>query len=69
MRERPWLLILLGLLGLAAGAVLPFLMVLRVITSTLGLNLLAFSCQVGGLFLGFIGLAHYVRPGGRDRLE
>jgi|GEM_PF-6617207 len=68
MRERPWLLILVGATGLFAGAALPFLMVLRILTPTLGLNFLAFICQVGGLFLGFLGLANYVRPGGRGRL-
>ena len=68
MRERPWLLILIGASGLFAGAALPFLMVLRILTPTLGLNFLAFACQVGGLFLGLIGLTHYVRPSGRDGL-
>ncbi len=63
MRERPWLMILVGLVGLSAGAVLPFLMVLGVLTSTLGLNFLAFALQVSGLFLGLLGLANYVRPG------
>lgn len=66
MKERSWLLILVGMIGLVVGAVLPFLMVLRIITSTLGLNFLAFACQVGGLFLGLIGLANHVRPGGRN---
>jgi hypothetical protein len=68
MRERPWLLILIGASGLFAGAALPFLMVLRILTPTLGLNFLSFICQVGGLFLGLIGLTQYVRPGGRDGL-
>lgn len=63
MRERPWLLILVGVIGTSAGAVLPFLMVLGVLTSTLGLNFLAFAFQVSGLFLGLLGLASYVRPG------
>ena len=66
--ERPWLLIVIGAIGLFVGAALPFLMVLRILTPTLGLNFLAYICQVGGLFLGFLGLANYVRPGGRDRL-
>jgi len=68
MRERPWLLILIGTIGLVAGAVLPFLMVIRVLLPSLGLNFLAFACQVSGLFLGLIGLTHYVRPSGRDGL-
>ena len=68
MRERPWLLILIGASGLFVGAALPFLMVLRILTPTLGLNFLSFIFQVGGLFLGLIGLTQYVRPGGRDGL-
>lgn len=68
MTERPWLLIMIGVLGLFAGAALPFLMVLRILTPTFGLNFLAFACQVGGLFVGLIGLTNYVRPGGRDGL-
>ncbi|MCS7240802.1 MAG: hypothetical protein NZ651_06130 [Candidatus Bipolaricaulota bacterium] len=66
MKERSWLLIMLGVIALVVGALLPFLMVLRIIASTLGLNFLAFACQVGGLFLGLIGLANYVRPGRRN---
>ncbi len=63
MREKTWILIVLGIIGLSTGVVLPFLMVLRLLTSTFGLNFLAFICQVGGLFLGLIGLANYARRG------
>ncbi len=65
MRERAWILILLGIIGLGTGVILPFLMVLRLLTSTFGLNFLAFACQVGGLLLGLIGLASYARSRGR----
>lgn len=61
MRDRPWILILLGAAGLLAGVVLPFLMVLRILASTFALNFLAFASSVGGLFLGMLGLADYVR--------
>ncbi|MCS7216630.1 MAG: hypothetical protein N2507_02625 [Candidatus Bipolaricaulota bacterium] len=65
MRDRPWILITLGVLGLITGVVLPFLMVLRILASTFALNFLAFAASLGGLFLGMLGLAEYVRPGGR----
>lgn len=65
MRDRSWIFILLGALGLVAGVVLPFLMVLRILTSTFALNFLAFASSVGGFFLGMLGLAEYVRIGRR----
>ncbi|MBC7318592.1 hypothetical protein H5T57_05060 [Candidatus Bipolaricaulota bacterium] len=63
MMERYRILILLGVLGLVTGVALPFLMVIGLLTSTLGLNFFAFICQVGGLFLGLMGLANYARRG------
>ncbi len=65
MRDRPWILILMGAAGLLAGMVLPFLMVLRILTSTFALNFLAFASSVGGLFLGMVGLMDYVRSSRR----
>lgn len=65
MRDHPWLLMLLGTFGLLAGAILPFLIVLGILTSTFALNFLAFGASVAGLFLGLLGLAEYVRPGRR----
>lgn len=65
MRDRPLIFVLLGSLGLVVGVVLPFLMVLRILASTFALNFLAFASSVGGLFLGMLGLAEYVRPGRR----
>jgi len=46
---------------LIIGVVLPFLMVLNIIESTLPLNILAAACSVAGLTTGFIGIAQYRR--------
>lgn len=61
---RVWIPISLGVLGLVLGVLLPFLMVIGILTSTLALNFLAFFCSVGGLFLGLMGLINHVRPRG-----
>ena len=53
-------LIVIGFFLVLLGAVLPFLMVLGLIESTLLLNFVAFSASVVGLFLGVIGMATYV---------
>jgi hypothetical protein len=47
----------IGFLLLLAGAVLPFLMVIRILPSTLLLGFVSFGCSVAGLFLGVIGAA------------
>jgi len=52
--------ILIGFALVVLGAVLPFLIVMRVIESTFFVNFLAYGISVGGLFLGFIGAALYV---------
>ena len=52
--------ILIGFVLVVLGAVLPFLLVMRVIESTFFINFLAYGISVGGLFLGFIGAALYV---------
>jgi hypothetical protein len=53
-------LILIGFVLVLLGAVLPFLMVMRVIESTFFLNFLAYGASMIGLFLGFIGASQYV---------
>ena len=42
------------------GAVLPFLMVIKLVTSSFLLNFIAYGTSIGGLFLGVIGAAQYV---------
>jgi hypothetical protein len=47
--------ILLGFVLVVMGAVIPFLMVLQVITSSFLLSILGYSASVIGIFLGIIG--------------
>lgn len=54
-------LILLGFLLLAVAVLLAFLMVLRILAPTLFLCFASFFLNIGGLVLGFLGLATYVR--------
>ena len=59
--------ILIGFVLVLLGAVLPFLMVMRIIESTFFLNFLAYGSSMVGLLLGFIGASQYVREHrGRD---
>jgi len=60
----PLKLIAIGFALLVLGALLPFLMLLDLIQSTLFLNIISVICSVGGLTVGFIGLSSYLR---RDR--
>ena len=60
----PLKLIAIGFALLVLGALLPFLMLLDLIESTLFLNIISVICSVGGLTVGFIGLTSYLR---RDR--
>lgn len=53
-------LIVIGFFLVLLGAVLPFLIVLGVVESTLFLNFLAFGASVVGVFLGIIGVATFV---------
>lgn len=58
---NPLRLIAIAFALLLIGAVLPFLMLLGLVESTLFLNFLAAASSIGGLTTGFIGLALYVR--------
>ncbi len=60
-RMRPWHLILIGFLLSVLGVALPFLMVIQVVPSTFFLNFFSFTASLGGLLLGIIGAALYVR--------
>ena len=51
---------------LLAGAVLPFLIVIRVLPTSLLLSLLAYLCSIAGLFLGMYGLSMHYRATQRD---
>jgi len=60
-RLGPGKTIALGFVLVLLGFALPFLMVLRVIPSTLFLSFLSYVTSIAGLFLGLIGAAMYVR--------
>jgi heme/copper-type cytochrome/quinol oxidase subunit 4 len=57
----PLFYILIGFVLVILGAVLPFLMIMQILESTLLLNFFSYFASVAGLFLGFIGATMYVR--------
>ena len=57
---NPRNLLIIGFLMVVVGAVLPFLIVIRLLPSTFLLNFIAYGVSVGGLFLGVLGIAQYV---------
>ena len=57
----PRLMIIIAFLMVLMGAVLPFLMVIKVLPASLLLSFISYGVSVGGLFLGIVGAAHYVR--------
>ena len=52
-------LIIIGFLLVLTGAVLPFLILLRILPATFFLNFLADCWSVVGIFLGIVGVAMY----------
>jgi hypothetical protein len=59
--ENPLRLVGIGFGLLVIGVVLPFLMVIGLLESTLFLNFLAVASSIGGLTAGFIGISQYLR--------
>jgi len=59
MLEHPKKLLAIAIILLFFGVAMPFLMVIKVVESTLFLNFLSFGASVLGLFLGIIGVAVY----------
>jgi hypothetical protein len=55
-------LILGGFLLAAAGAGLPFLMVIHVLDLSLPLSVLSYAASLSGLLLGIVGAAKLCRP-------
>ncbi len=53
-------LIVVGFFLVLAGMILPFLIVMHVLPSTILLNFLAYGVSIAGVFLGVIGVAMYV---------
>ena len=54
-------LILTGFVMVLLGAILPFLMVMKILTSTMFLNFFSYTVSVAGLFMGLVGCAFFVR--------
>jgi hypothetical protein len=59
--SRATTFILVGFGCVLLGAILPFLMVMRILNSTLFLNFFSYTISVIGLFLGIIGASLLVR--------
>lgn len=54
-------LVAIGFVMVLLGSVIPWLIVLKIIPSTLFLNFFSYTVSVAGLFLGITGLAFSVR--------
>jgi hypothetical protein len=50
---------------LVIGAVLPFIMVIHLLESTLFLNLVSVFAQVSGITMGLLGITHHGQFGRR----
>jgi uncharacterized membrane protein len=55
--RRPLYILMIGFVLVLLGAILPFLMVMRILNSTFFLNFFSYGVSVVGLFLGIIGSA------------
>ncbi|MCI0608588.1 MAG: hypothetical protein L0Z71_05955 [Anaerolineae bacterium] len=61
MMNSPRLMVTIGLILMLLGIILPFLMLIHILESTFFLNFFSWGASVGGLFLGVIGVATWVR--------
>ncbi len=57
----PMRLILIALVLLIGGALLPFLMVIRIIEPSFALSFFSYAISLIGLVTGLLGVAHYER--------
>jgi membrane associated rhomboid family serine protease len=62
IRPSPFQLILIGFVLLVIGFILPFLMVLQLLESTLLLNFVAYLASLFGLIIGLVGVVLHIRP-------
>jgi hypothetical protein len=60
LRLGPKRLIWIAFILLLLGVIFPFLMVMRIIPSTIFLNFLSFFLSLAGMVLGFIGTGLYI---------
>ena len=61
MMDSSRFLLGLGIVLMLLGVILPFLMVIHVLTSTFFLNFFSWGASVAGLAFGTIGFAMYTR--------
>ena len=61
LRWEPWKMIVLGIAMMLLSMLLPWLMVLHLIKSTIFLNFLAYGLSVAGMLIGFLGIVHVVK--------
>lgn len=61
MMDSPRFLLSLGFILLLLGSIIPFLIVIHVLSSTFMVNFLAWIATTSGMFLGYIGLAMSVK--------
>lgn len=57
----PWKIILLGFVLVLVSVILPLLMVIQIIPSTIFLNFLTYTLSVAGMIIGFVGMTFIVR--------
>jgi hypothetical protein len=55
--EHPNRLMIVAVCMMLFGCIVPFLMILKVVESTLFMNFLSFTVSTLGLFLGIVGIA------------
>ena len=68
--EHPTRLMIVAVCMMLFGCIMPFLMILKVVESTLFMNFLSFTLSTLGLFLGVVGIAVYqskFKKGDNDR--
>ena len=61
MRISPFIMMIFGTALLVLGVVLPLLMVIKILPSTLWLSFLSYTASVVGMFVGLIGALTYAR--------
>jgi hypothetical protein len=62
-------LIVGGIILMILGIILPFLMVLQILESTLLMNFIAYLASFGGLIIGLMGVVEIARTRRRDEDE
>jgi uncharacterized membrane protein (DUF485 family) len=64
--KSPIVMVVVALLMLVLGFVLPFLMMMRILESTILLNFVAYLVSVFGLVLGIVGASSYTRRADKE---